>query len=218
MEQESVDRICGKIEEDGVAEIESILEKARRTAAEISEKAAAEGEAVAGKVLKDAREKAESNRRRLLSSVSLEVRRAQLKAREEIVAEILGRVEKRLGELRESGGYGRILAALVVEGVDALDGARFVVAVDRRDMALVESEVFPAVREAAAAGGRTIESLDAKPLDTPSLGGARIGVPDGKVIFDNTFEARKYRFRDEIRRIIFEEVVASSGEGGEGSA
>ena len=218
VEQESVDRIREKIEEDGAREIESILEKARRTAADIEQKAADEGEAVAGKMMKDAGERAEAIRKRLLSSVSLEVRRTKLKAREEVVAEVLGRVDRKLGALRESEGYADILADLVLEGIDALEGGRFVVSVDSRDLPLLDQAVFPAVRERAAAAGRPIESLEARTLDAPSLGGARIGIPGGKVIYDNRFEARGYRFRDEIRRIIFEEVFTSPGEGAEGRA
>ena len=48
--------------------------------------------------------------------------------------------------------------------------------------------------------------MEAKPLEEQTLGGARISVLGGNVIFDNTFEARLYRLRNEVRHIIFDEV------------
>ena len=87
-----------------------------------------------------------------------------------------------------------------------LEGDTFQVHVDRRDIGLLDENVFSAVREAMAAESRDIAGLEPMPLEKNSLGGARVGVPGGKVIFDNTFEARIYRLRDRTRNIIFEEV------------
>ena len=93
VDQESIDKICMRIIEDGEKEISSIVEKAEQTAADIREKAGKRGEEIAAKILKEAQDKGESARRRLLSSVSLEVKRAKLRAREEVIASIQDKVE-----------------------------------------------------------------------------------------------------------------------------
>jgi len=216
VDNESVDKICSRIREDGEKEIESILEKAKQTADDIIARANRAGEEAAEKILKEAREKGETARKRLLSSVNLEVKRAKLRAREEIVQTVNERVGKALDRYRKSGDYASVLTGLVLEAVSALEGDSFVVQANPEDIDLVERSVFPAVREAA--GERAIAKLEAKPFERPSTGGVQVGMPGGKVIYDNTFEARLYRLREEIRNIIFEEVFSSKESEEPGSA
>lgn len=209
VENESVDKICSQIIEDGEKEIESILGKAEETASGIIEKAEEEARRFSAKLLKEAGERGELERRRLLSSVNLEVRRTKLRAREEIVSSVQKKVSEIVKEQRQGDDYAGILAGLITEAIGALDGDHFIVHVDRMDLDLLKGRVFGAVRDAVKRSGRRIAHLEARVLDKPTLGGARVGVPGGKVIFDNTFEARMYRLRDEIRNIIFEEVFSS---------
>jgi len=206
VDNESVEKICSQIREDGNSEVESILNKARQTESEIVGKAERTGEEIAEKVFKEAEEKGKTEQKRLLSSVNVEVRRVKLKAREEVVSSIYERVEKSLEEYRRREDYASILAGLVAEAVRALDGSVLHVYADRRDLALLPSKVFPAVLEMMKDEGREIERLEAKKLDGAVMGGVRVGVPGGKVIYDNTFEARMYRLREEMRSVIFEEV------------
>ncbi len=206
---ESVDRICEQIREDGSKEVGSIVEKARRSAAEILAKAEAEAKKVGERILKEAQERGELGKRRALSSVSLEVRRIKLRAREEVVSSAMDRVRSGVERSRERPDYPDVLARLAVEALRALDGGDFIVYADRRDVGVLESKVFPLVRKAMEAEGRAVTSLAAKPLEVESAGGVRVGVPGGNVIYDNTFEARMYRFRDDVRAIIFEGVFSA---------
>lgn len=206
---ESVDRICEQIREDGSKEVGSILDKARRSAAEIMAKAEAEAKKVGERIVKEAQERGELGKKRALSSVSLEVRRIRLRAREEVVSAAMERVRSSIDRSRERPDYPELLARLAVEALRALDGTDFIVYADRRDVGLLESKVFPLVRKAMAAESRTVSSLAAKPLDAESSGGVRVGTPGGNVIYDNTFEARMYRYRDDVRAIIFEGVFSA---------
>lgn len=208
-DNESVDKICSQIIEDGEREIESIRGKADETASGIIEKAEEEARRLSEKLLKEAGERGELERRRLLSSVNLEVKRTKLRAREEVVSVVREKVSEILKKQRQRDDYTGNLAGLITEAIGALDGEQFVVYVDRRDLDILKGRVFEAVRDAVRDSGRRVGQLEARVLDKPTLGGARVGVPGGKVIFDNTFEARMYRLRDEIRNIIFEEVFSS---------
>jgi vacuolar-type H+-ATPase subunit E/Vma4 len=208
-EQESVDKICEQIHEDGAKEVDSITGKARRTAEEIVSRAEAKARQAGERIVKDAVERGEMAKRRTLSSVSLEVRRIKLRAREEVVTAVMARVNGAVENARSRGDYADVLAALVAEAVRVLEGDAFVVHADRRDLALLESKSFPRIREIMKAEGRTVRSLEAKPLPGAVLGGAQVSVPGGNVIFDNTFEARLYRFREETRSFVFEEVFSS---------
>jgi vacuolar-type H+-ATPase subunit E/Vma4 len=218
VDKESVEKICGQIKEDGEREIASILEKARSTAADIRGKAEAKRDETAGRILKEAQERGEMESRRLLSSVSIEVRRAKLRAREEVVGVITKKVQGLLEGIRSSEEYPDILTGLVVEAIIGLEGKSFVVYVDKKDLDLLEKTVFPRVKERMAAESAPVSSLQARPLDKSSTGGARVGHPGGKVIYDNTFEARMFRYRDDIRMMIFDEVFYKGDDGESGSA
>ena len=208
-EQESVDKICEQIREDGAKEVESITGKARRTADEIVSRAEAKARQAGERIVKDAVERGETAKRRTLSSVSLEVRRIKLRAREEVVTAVMSRVNAAVAEARSRADYAAVLAGLATEAIRVLEGDAFVVHADRRDVALLEAKSFPRIREIMKAEGRSVRSLEAKPLPVAAQGGVQVSVPGGNVIFDNTFEARLYRFREETRSFVFEEVFSS---------
>lgn len=208
IENESVERICKEIREDGSKEIGSILDKARRTAEEIVSRAEKKARETGDRIIRSAMERGDIEKRRILSSVSLEVRRIKLQAREEVVRAAMKQVEQAVASARSRNDYADILAKLSTEAIRSLEGNRFIVYADRRDVALIQSKVFPALRESMKAEGRTLESLEIEPLPAPILGGVQVGIRGGKVIFDNTFEARLYRFRDDCRSIIFSEVFS----------
>jgi vacuolar-type H+-ATPase subunit E/Vma4 len=146
------------------------------------------------------------------------VKRSKLRAREEIVSTVHERVEKALADYRKSGDYASMLTGLVLEAVSALERDSFIVWANAENIDLVKGSVFPAVLEAAEKKGLSISKLEAKPFDRSVSGGVQIGVPGGNVIYDNTFEARLYRLREEIRNIIFEEVFSSKESEEPGSA
>jgi vacuolar-type H+-ATPase subunit E/Vma4 len=218
VDNDSVDKICERIREDGDAEILSIMEKAQQTADDIIARANRAGEEAAEKILKDAREKGEIASKRLLSSVNLEVKRTKLKAREEIVQAIHERVEKALNGYRTSGDYGPVLTGFTLEAIRSLDGDSFIVHAALADIEIIEKEVFPAVRKQLKDEGRDVTRLSAEQIDRPATGGVQVGVPGGNVIYDNTFEARLYRLREDIRNIIFEEVFSEGSKEELGSA
>ncbi len=209
VENESVDKICEQIREDGAKEVDSILGKARRTADEIVSRAETKARQAGEKIVKDAQERGEIAKRRVLSSVSLEVRRIKLRAREEVVTAVMARVNEEIEQVRSRGDYRDILAGLAAEAIRVLEGDRFIVHADRRDIELLESQAFARVRELLKAEGRSVRSLEAATLPGAVLGGVQVSVPNGNVIFDNTFEARLYRFREETRSFVFEEVFSS---------
>ena len=218
VDKDSVEKICGQIREDGDREIASILEKARSTAADILGKAESKCDEATARIMRDAKERGETESRRLLSSVNIEVRRTKLKAREEVVGVITKKVQEELSGMRSSAEYPDILTRLVVEAVRGLEGKSFVVYVDKKDLKLLKEKIFPRVREIMAGESAPVSSLQARPLEKSSAGGARVGHPGGNVIYDNTFEARMFRYRDEIRMAIFDVVFYPEDGGETGSA
>ncbi len=211
VDRKSVEDICQRIRKDGRKEIDSILDKAGRTAASIVEKAGKEAEQVAEEIVREGKNKGESARRRILSSVNIEVKRTSLKAREEVISEVNRRVKRRLAEIREEDRYSAILLKLSREAINSLEGRSFVVYLDRRDIDLFNRSVLDGLREMEGREGEPAE-IEARPLEGGTAGGVKVGVPRGNVIFDNTFEGRMYRMREDIRNVIFQRIFAKKGE------
>jgi len=204
--EDSVNEICRQIIADGEHEVSSILEKARRTADDITSKAEEEGKKAAEKILKEADSRVEAIKRRAVSSVELEVKRERLKVRESLFDMVMEKVNELLSSARGRSEYADILAGLAVEAIVALGSANVTIFADSRDVQLVESKVVPKVKDMLAGLGKEIESVDVKPLDKPSIGGVVVGVREGNVIYDNTFESRLYRMQSDIRTIVYNEL------------
>ncbi|MDZ7859140.1 MAG: V-type ATP synthase subunit E family protein [Candidatus Krumholzibacteriota bacterium] len=211
VDNQSVDEICSRIRKDGEREVNSILDKAEKTASEIIEKAEEEKDRIIKEIIAEAEQKGETERRRELSGVQIEIKRAKLKIREDVIANVMEKVKESLEKVREESSYPVILKDMIVEGIKALDGKSFFVLVDGRDFHIMKKEVIPAVR--AELKGE-LENVEIRELEEDSLGGVKVGVPGGNVVYDNRFEARMYRLRDDIRNMIFENIFRS--EGGEG--
>jgi V/A-type H+/Na+-transporting ATPase subunit E len=205
-ELESVERICDEIRTDGAREVESILGKARGEAAGIVAAAEREAKGIGERIVREAQEKGDLLTKRTLSSVSLEVKRIRLRAREEIVSAVMDAVREGIEASRGKPDYPAVLAGLVCEALAVLEGDEIDVYVDTRDLGLLESAVFPAVRETMKRRGRALARLEGHALPEATVGGVKVGVPGRSVVYDNTFEARMYRFRDDIRAIIFEGI------------
>lgn len=204
--EDSVNEICRQIIADGEHEVSSILEKARRTADDITSKAEEEGKKAAEKILKEADSRVEAIKRRAVSSVELEVKRERLKVRESLFDMVMEKVNELLSSARGRSEYADILAGLAVEAIVALGSANVTIFADSRDVQLVESKVVPKVKDMLAGLGKEIESVDVKPLDKPSIGGVVVGVREGNVIYDDTFESRLYRMQSDIRTIVYNEL------------
>jgi len=216
--QDSVERICQRIREDGEKEAESILDKAERTASGIIDRAEKKKDRIAEEILKEAEENGENEYRRLLSSIKIELKRERLRVREEVIEHIMERVKGSLKSIREQDRYMDILKGMIMAGIRALGGSSFIISVDGRDLKLTRNKVISAVKQKVKQEKGDDCQLEVEQLSRPSLGGARIRSAEGKVAYDNTFEARIHRLNDEIRNVIFEEVFQPSGSEGSGSA
>ncbi|MFO7916180.1 MAG: V-type ATP synthase subunit E family protein [Candidatus Krumholzibacteriales bacterium] len=216
--EESVEKICRRIREDGEKEAESILDKAERTASGIIDRAGKKKDRIAEEILKEAEENGENEYRRLLSSIKIELKRERLRVREEVIEHIMENVREALKSIREGDRYADILQGMIMTGISALGGSSFIVSVDSRDLKLTRDRVIPAVEEKVKQETGIDCRLEVEQLSRHTLGGARIQAAEGKVAYDNTFEARMHRLNDEIRNVIFEEVFQPSGSEGSGSA
>ena len=187
-------------------EVERILSRARRTAEARLEAAKKQANAQAEEVLGTATARAELERRRIISDLNLEMKKIVLRARGELVQEVLTKVRARLEASRGTPEYRTMLAGFVIEGIVALDQPEVSVSISPADAAMA-NDAF--LQEAAAACGRRVKVSRETDLDENEMG-AVVRAADGSVLYDNTIGARMERLADELQLIVSREVFSEA--------
>ncbi len=189
-------------------EIDKILSRAKRTAESRLDEARKAARAEVDQIVGAAKARAELERRRIISDLSLETKKVTLKARGELVEEALAQVRARLAKARGTPEYRETLKALTVEGIVALDRPEVNVSVSAADAAMANEAFF---NEVAAECGRQVSITPAADLNEKTMG-AIVRTTDGSMLFDNTIDARMERLADELQLIVSREVFASAPE------
>lgn len=108
-----IERITARIEADGKAEINAVLEAGRAEAAAIQEKYRRQAEAERAALMERAEKSAREREERLVSAAQMESRKTILAARQEMVDEAFEQALQRLCALSHEE-YVAVLAALLV--------------------------------------------------------------------------------------------------------
>ena len=191
-----------EISRSAAEETDKVLSRAKRTAETRLDEARKQVGTEVDQILAAAKARAETERRRILSDLSLETKKITLKARGELVEDVLGQVRARLERTRGTPEYRAMLKAFILEGIRALDRSDVTVSVGAADAAMANGAFFD---EVARECGRPVKITPAANLDEKAMG-AVVRAGDGSVLFDNTIEARMDRLADELQLIVSREV------------
>jgi V/A-type H+-transporting ATPase subunit E len=198
-EQRSSSVILQKeIESQSTKEAEEILEQAEREAHRITDNARREAEKIRTEMLRKAEVQAESIRRKILSSVHLEVKNQALRTREELLTKIFQDVMKKLDTFRRTEGYDEYLKKFIVEGILAFDTDKIrVLPGDVEKKRLNDAMVAQIKKDVKKQTGRTI-SLSIADQVLPE-GGVVMVSADERMLFDNRFSTRIRRLENTLR-------------------
>jgi V/A-type H+-transporting ATPase subunit E len=189
--------------------VERVLERARQQAAEIVDRAgkAAEREIVRAREQCESRkqaaeavvrEAAERRKHSAHAEAEQEQRRAVMNAREAAVDDVFTEVLSSLGSIPEPGERLRLLEQLVREALRALGAPSVRVRLNQAERDLARASGFPGEID------KVTVVIDEETIET--CGGPVVTDDSGRVVFENTFEARLDRMRDHLRRLVAETV------------
>ncbi|MGD0074713.1 MAG: V-type ATP synthase subunit E [Candidatus Binataceae bacterium] len=174
-----------KIRQAAQAEADQIIAEAQGRAVE---RHAAEG-----------REQTDRIRKEMVTELALarfEARRRLLAAREELIEQTFAELPKALDALKQVPSYVQVLAQLVCEAIDALEGDRFVVMVAPEDMTVAEQ----ALRESEATRGEA-RKIDIE-ADSGMRGGCMVWQADRRAYYDNSFASIVGREKPRLRPLV----------------
>jgi len=205
----SVLAFCEQIRKDAQAEIETILGRARHAAERKGEDALKEAERISREGKTAAEAQGKRIQTRATSGVSLEMKKMILRARGEIIQEVLARVRDRLQKTRATKEYSDFLKELTVQAIVGLDEEDCIIAPGKRDKDLFTPELIQQIAETLQRGtGREVRMSISHDL-SPEGAGVAVYSASQRAVFDNTLDARMERLAEELRAIIAREVFVS---------
>ena len=198
---EVMKRLAEKAKEDAKKTIEKAEEEARK----IIEEAEREAKLLRERKLKELEERvsewAESKKRTEIMRAEMEARRMLREARlvqMRAIERAFSEAERKLKEFVEKSDreYEDLLTNLTLEALRNLDGDEFVVVSNERDKKVLKNILSKIQREAKSLLGRPVKlELDNTSIET--IGGVIVGTVDGRLYYNNTFEARLERIKSE---------------------
>lgn len=194
-----------EIREQSEAEAAVILEQAEKEAGRIIGDAESEARKIRSDLIKKAETRADGIRKRILSSVHLEIKKQNLKAREEMLSKLFLLVQEKLEQFRKSPDYGSFLETAVIEGALALGFKNLCVLAGEIERKLLSKPSLDRIVKQLNQEGRKVNlSLSDEKIDE---GGVIVTSEDGRARFDNRFSARIRRNLDEMRLLAIKKIT-----------
>jgi V/A-type H+-transporting ATPase subunit E len=193
------------IHEQSAAEAAEVLAQGHERAQRIATAAAAEAEALRAAARREGEERGRRRAAKLLAAAEAESRRQWLWEREALLQDAIDRARERLARFPALPDAGRKLTDLIRAALQALPNGAVRVRLPEAYAPLLDAGVRTAV-----AGQR--EALQFESGVVPE-GGIIVETDDGRLRFDNSFEARIRRRMHRLRRIVADVLLAEEGTG-----
>ncbi len=200
--------LISSIETDAQTEVEKILQEARDRAQEKMVYTQKKVESI----LQDARDKvaeqADAIKRKIISSMDLEIKRRSLQVQNVIVADIQDRVISAMASKVKTAKYTKMLEAWIVEAAVGLGAESALVNASAREQKLLTQAMLDkAVAQVKKQTGQamTLTLSKAKALEQQ---GVVLTSEDGRTAFNNQVKTRLLRNQRQIKRLIHNALFA----------
>ena len=198
---------------DAQRRAERIRRRGERDAEHIREAAEKEAKEAAEAVLRDARRRAEQVSQMVLATLAVEEQKATLSLKEEIIQKALDAAWQRL--LAKDGyDYRGLLVQLAASAISQMPGEEFTLELGEGDRERIREDVCRSIEQAVAAHGGRAVKVHLSPTYSAIGGGCVVTGEKGRLRYDNSFEARRRRLHEEVRRQAAQELFGSEEGGG----
>jgi vacuolar-type H+-ATPase subunit E/Vma4 len=190
------------IEADIRAEKQQIIDDVRKQIAEKKMYAEKKIESILNDARKQAQEKAEALKRKINSSVGLEIKRLRLKVRNEVVKEIIDRVEKKIETKMAEDNYRTFLAEWIIEAAVGLGAESATINASQQERQLIDQQLISDVKEKLQAlTGSQVELVLSQSQPLKDQGVVLVSA-DGRTAYNNQVKTRIMRTERTIRNLL----------------
>ncbi len=199
MGSEGADKIVHEIVRITDAQVELILQEARKDADEIQGVSEKKAQAKRQAILAKGQQQAEREQQRVLADAKMQVKREIFDVKEDLIKKAFGDAEERLKKLAGAPEYSGILKKLVVESGVVVGGGPLEVLVREKDRPLLSGKILADLgKEISKTTGKDATLVLSEETIT-TIGGAIVRSKSGSIEADNTIESRISRLRSELR-------------------
>ncbi|MCK4887277.1 MAG: hypothetical protein KAS96_07795 [Planctomycetes bacterium] len=190
------------IEADIRAEKQQIIDDAKKQIAEKKIYAEKRIESILNDARKQAQEKAEIVKRKITSSVGLEVKRRKLKVRNEVVKEIINRVEKKIEAQMAAEAYRDFLIDWLTEAAIGLGAESAEINASQRERQLIDEQLISDVKDKVQAYNNNQVELELSQSQPLKDQGVVLVSSDGRTAYNNQMKTRIMRQERIIRNLL----------------
>ncbi len=198
------------IETDARAEEEKIIKESEVQAAEKRKYTNKKIESILNEAREKAQEQAEALKRQVISEVELEIKRRSLQVQQEVVLDIIERVQDRLVAAVGGENYRTILMNWIVDAAVGLDAESVCVNASESERSLIDEKLLLEVTERVQALiGRsiTLTPAEGNPLDSQ---GVVLTSDDGRIAYNYQVKTRLLRKQRIVNRLIFDALFVNN--------
>ncbi len=194
-----LDKMKEEILSGAKARAEKIISEAKKEADELIKAAEEKAKKIEENILVEGKKEAETHKQRELGKIRLKSRMNILSKKEELINEVFNELWRRIVELStDKDRYLPLLKEFIFEAALGLNGGELKVFLNERDSKVSESILEEIATEVEKKiGNKTNLQLANSTIKTQ--GGAIVETLDGRMLINNTFEARLERFRRNLR-------------------
>jgi vacuolar-type H+-ATPase subunit E/Vma4 len=200
--------IISGIEADARTEEQQIIEEAKKQVAEKKKYAEQNIESILNDAHKEAQEKAEAVKKKMISSIQLELKRRSMRMRDVVIRDILNKAEKKLDTLISETSYRTIIINWITEAAIGLDTESARINASEKELSYINEQLISEVTEKilTKTGKRiNLKLSEALPLKSQ---GVVLTAADGRTAFNNQVRTRMLRKEREIRMAIYNTLFA----------
>ena len=200
------------IEREALSEAEEITRLSQRSAEERLEAAEKQAEAIIREAENKAVERVAAIKKSNASRTSIAVRKFFLKARGQLIQQIMERVTKELQEMIDSPPYRAVLLDWIVEAALGLNAPEAAVQSSPAELPLIDAGLLRQVeQEVKSLTGRSVK-IRVSEGDPLTGQGVVLVAKSGKVAFNNQVKTRLLRHDSEVKKIVYQELQNFEGQ------
>jgi vacuolar-type H+-ATPase subunit E/Vma4 len=196
--------IISGIEADALNEEKQIIREAEEQAAEKREYNRKKIESLLDDAQKEASQQADKVKKKIASSVELELKRRSLNVRGEVMRDIIGKVENKFASIMDNENYRAILTGWIIEAAIGLNAQSATINASEKELAFIDNQMISKVCEKVRE--KTGKQIALQISHAPALKnqGVVLTADDGRTAFNNQVRTRMSRKEREIRMEIYD--------------
>jgi V/A-type H+-transporting ATPase subunit E len=186
-------------------EIQEIIEDAEKQSSKIIEDAKKKAEEIKSQKRREILQRMQEKETSILSLAKIEEKKKIARAKSQLLEETVVEAMKRLSELgtESESNHWASLERLIVEAATALNGTEFEILTNKRDRKYVKENITKLEKKISNIKKTSVRLLVAGE-ELRSSGGVVVRTKDGRQSFNNSWEARLSKVKEEKTNQIFE--------------